>query len=93
MGITQTLTNKEIATRLNVSERTVKFHVSTLLEKFHVSRRVDLLMEVEGRMLGNAHRGEGQPRDAFKDEGAIAPALIGFGAAPRQLSMERGSSS
>lgn len=94
MGITQTLTNKEIASRLNVSERTVKFHVSTLLEKFHVSRRVDLLVEVEGRLLGTTHKRESQPRDAFKDEDAIAPAIIGIGvAATRHVSMERGSSS
>ena len=34
--------NKEIADRLNISERTVKFHVSSLLEKFSVRRRADL---------------------------------------------------
>jgi DNA-binding CsgD family transcriptional regulator len=29
--------------RLNISERTVKFHVSNLLAKFHVGRRSDLI--------------------------------------------------
>jgi DNA-binding NarL/FixJ family response regulator len=38
------LSNKEIATRLNISERTVKFHVSNLLSKFHVQRRADLIL-------------------------------------------------
>jgi len=40
----ENLSNKEIAKRLNISERTAKFHVSNLLAKFEVSRRVDLIM-------------------------------------------------
>jgi DNA-binding NarL/FixJ family response regulator len=38
------LSNKEIANRLNISERTVKFHVSNLLVKFNVQRRADLIL-------------------------------------------------
>jgi len=37
--------NKEIASRLNISERTVKFHVSNLLAKFQVQRRADLILQ------------------------------------------------
>ncbi len=36
--------NKEIATRLRISERTVKFHVSNLLTKYSVRRRADLIV-------------------------------------------------
>jgi DNA-binding NarL/FixJ family response regulator len=36
--------NKEIASHLNISERTVKFHVSNLLSKFGVRRRADLIL-------------------------------------------------
>lgn len=36
--------NKEIATALNISERTVKFHVSNVLRKFRVGRRADLIL-------------------------------------------------
>jgi len=36
--------NKEIANRLNISERTVKFHVSNLLSKYSVGRRADLIV-------------------------------------------------
>jgi DNA-binding CsgD family transcriptional regulator len=43
-AIAQNLSNKEIAAKLNVSVRTVKFHVTTLLEKFEVRGRVDLMI-------------------------------------------------
>jgi len=38
------LSNKEIASKLFISERTVKFHVSNLLSKFGVQRRADLIV-------------------------------------------------
>ncbi len=38
------LSNKEIAAKLFISERTVKFHVSNLLGKFNVQRRADLIV-------------------------------------------------
>ena len=40
----ENLSNKEIAQRLNMSERTVKFHVSNLLGKHGVKRRADLIL-------------------------------------------------
>jgi len=43
-GLLLNLSNKEIASRLNISERTVKFHVSNLLAKFNVQRRADLIL-------------------------------------------------
>ena len=45
MTILQGLSNKEIGTKLNISERTVKFHVSNLLAKFGVQRRSDLILK------------------------------------------------
>lgn len=50
-GISQDLSNKEIAANLNLSERTVKFHVSAMLEKFGVRGRTALLQEA-GNCLG-----------------------------------------
>ena len=43
-ALLENLANKEIASRLNISERTVKFHVSNLLSKFGVRRRADLIL-------------------------------------------------
>ncbi len=44
-GVLKSLANKEIASLLNLSERTVKFHVSSLLAKFKVRSRMELLRE------------------------------------------------
>jgi DNA-binding NarL/FixJ family response regulator len=43
-GLLENLANKEVAERLHISERTVKFHVSNLLQKFGVRRRADLIL-------------------------------------------------
>lgn len=40
--------NKEIASRLNITVRTVKFHISSLLTKFGVSNRSDLARRAAG---------------------------------------------
>jgi DNA-binding CsgD family transcriptional regulator len=41
--VLQVFTNKEIAEKVHISVRTVKFHVSALLTKFGVASRMDLL--------------------------------------------------
>jgi DNA-binding CsgD family transcriptional regulator len=51
-GVMHSLTNKEIADSLNVSESTVKFHLSALLAKFRVRGRSELAFEVTRRTLG-----------------------------------------
>lgn len=43
-SLLRNLSNKEIASQLNISERTVKFHVSNLLAKHNVRRRADLIV-------------------------------------------------
>ena len=40
----ENLSNKEIASKLNISARTAKFHVSNLLSKHGVRRRADLIL-------------------------------------------------
>jgi DNA-binding NarL/FixJ family response regulator len=51
-GLMKSLTNKEIASNLNLSERTVKFHVSSLLAKFHVRGRMELVREATRQTVG-----------------------------------------
>jgi len=40
----ENFSNKEIAKRLHISERTAKFHVSNVLSKYGVRRRADLIL-------------------------------------------------
>ena len=44
-AVLESQSNKEIASKLNISERTVKFHVSNLLVKYSVRRRADLILQ------------------------------------------------
>jgi DNA-binding NarL/FixJ family response regulator len=50
-GILRSLANKEIASELNLSERTVKFHVSSLLSKFKVRSRMELMREASQQAM------------------------------------------
>src|ERR1700730_7667755 len=50
-GILRSLANKEIASELNLSERTVKFHVSSLLAKYKVRSRMELMREASRNSL------------------------------------------
>jgi DNA-binding NarL/FixJ family response regulator len=43
-SLLENLSNKEIGIKLNITERTVKFHVSNVLNKFGVRRRADLIV-------------------------------------------------
>jgi DNA-binding NarL/FixJ family response regulator len=44
-SVLNNLGNKEIANKLNISERTAKFHVANLLRKYGVRRRTDLILD------------------------------------------------
>jgi DNA-binding NarL/FixJ family response regulator len=52
--VLRSLSNKEIAGHLNVSERTVKFHVSALLAKFNVTDRFSLIRRAIGDLRSAA---------------------------------------
>jgi DNA-binding NarL/FixJ family response regulator len=43
-ALLENLSNKEIAAKLHISERTAKFHVSNLLTKFEVQNRQELIL-------------------------------------------------
>jgi DNA-binding NarL/FixJ family response regulator len=53
-SLLENLSNKEIANKLNIAERTVKFHVSNLLSKFGVRRRADLILLTFQRRMSQA---------------------------------------
>jgi DNA-binding CsgD family transcriptional regulator len=76
-GVLRSLANKEIASELNLSERTVKFHVSSLLSKFKVHSRMELMRDASR----NSMRGlpaVGAPPGSIhtfssEEEGALKP--------------------
>ncbi len=94
-GITQNLSNKEIASKLNLAERTVKFHVSALLQKFHVQGRVSL-MQKAGDMMSAERTPQSAalplkfpanaPRTPGIDGSVLPPALVRLAAAERRVS-------
>ncbi len=70
--------NKEIAAKLNISVRTVKFHVSALLEKFNVHNRVGLIRKAADIFLpeGNAAKSFAPPLPsslALRPQGHLLP--------------------
>ncbi|HEV2488884.1 MAG TPA: LuxR C-terminal-related transcriptional regulator [Candidatus Acidoferrales bacterium] len=68
--------NKEIAVRLHISVRTVKFHVSALLAKFGVESRWDLIQKA-GQILGvraPAETPQPSPSSAAHDQQRSIPA-------------------
>jgi DNA-binding CsgD family transcriptional regulator len=58
--------NKEIAAKLNISVRTVKFHVSALLEKFNVHSRVSLMRKAADVLLPDNTAADAAPRKEFR---------------------------
>jgi DNA-binding CsgD family transcriptional regulator len=75
-GVLENLANKEIASRLSISERTVKFHVSSLFVKFKVRSRIELMRKTPS-LFGNVE--SQQPGSAV----AAMAADPMFGIAPR----------
>jgi DNA-binding CsgD family transcriptional regulator len=65
--------NKEIADRLRISVRTVKFHVSSLLAKFGVGSRWDLIQKAQP-MLHSQQLADGFAALQSTEPAAVAPA-------------------
>lgn len=61
--------NKEIASKLNITVRTVKFHISSLLNKFGVDNRTDLARRAAGLIRAAPPE---QEETSFEDPTAVA---------------------
>ena len=86
-AVAQNLSNKEMAGRLNVSVRTVKFHVSALLEKFDVRGRVDLMLEATDLFSPEAvqHKKDANAPGGVAPEATMTAMLFGGNGRSRQL--------
>lgn len=73
--------NKEIAWKLNISVRTVKFHISTLLGKFRVTNRVELARKALGFLPSAPVDGEAPELEP--------PSKAGIREEPRPLALGR----
>jgi len=75
--------NKEIADKLNITVRTVKFHISTLLSKFGVDNRAELARRATGFLRAGMPDGgalelesiAGEPRRADLRPVGLEPTL------------------
>jgi DNA-binding CsgD family transcriptional regulator len=91
-GILQNLSNKEIAAKLNLAERTVKFHVSALLQKFNVTGRGGLMQKAGDLLSGNRNPLEDRapqlvdhlPPRPVPDGSTLRPKLLHLSAAERR---------
>ena len=84
-GVMRSLANKEIASMLNLSERTVKFHVSSLLAKFRVRGRMELVREATRHTSGAlAVPALAATREAH---GFAAASVNGYSAVPRTVNV------
>jgi len=75
-SLLENLSNKEIASKLNIAERTVKFHVSSLLSKFKVHSRMELMRDASRNSMKVFPAAIGAPPAsvrtfASEDEGAL----------------------
>lgn len=70
LSVVRNRANKEIASKLNITVRTVKFHISSLLDKFGVDNRIELARKATGFLRGGALPGG----TAYQSSGDMADA-------------------
>jgi DNA-binding CsgD family transcriptional regulator len=70
--------NKEIASKLNITVRTVKFHISSLLSKFGVENRTELARKAAGLLRPVSHESPILERPVVEnDRRGMGPLIIG----------------
>jgi DNA-binding CsgD family transcriptional regulator len=73
-GVLENLANKEIASRLSISERTVKFHVSSLFVKFKVRSRIELIRKTPALFANGNPSEEKVVQETLVGSPALVPA-------------------
>jgi DNA-binding CsgD family transcriptional regulator len=73
-GVLENLANKEIASRLSISERTVKFHVSSLFVKFKVRSRIELIRKTPALFANGSPSEEKVAQESLVGSPALVPA-------------------
>jgi DNA-binding CsgD family transcriptional regulator len=73
-GVLENLANKEIASRLSISERTVKFHVSSLFVKFKVRSRIELIRKTPALFANGNPSEEKVAQETMVGSPALVPA-------------------
>ena len=65
--------NKEIASKLNIAVRTVKFHISSLLSRFGVENRAELARRAAGFLRPVVGEMNSEPASEGPGRGALGP--------------------
>jgi len=72
--------NKEIASKLNITVRTVKFHISSLLSKFGVENRTELARKAAGSLQPLPQEPQALERPLVEnDRRGMGPVMVGGG--------------
>ena len=85
--------NKEIASVLNITVRTVKFHISALLSKFGVENRSELARRAAGFLRSQGGEGERLPMEQnaeIPNRREVGPFAINSGSGLRVTNRVRG---
>jgi DNA-binding CsgD family transcriptional regulator len=68
--------NKEIASKLNITVRTVKFHISSLLSRFGVDNRTDLARRAAGFLRTDGEDMSLEPAPEASGRSPLGPMVV-----------------
>ncbi len=84
--------NKEIASVLNITVRTVKFHISALLSKFGVENRIELARRAAGFLQTEGGESQVQQTGQAADRRPLGPFAVSSSSNLRMQNRARGFS-
>jgi len=68
--------NKEIASKLNITVRTVKFHISSLLSRFGVENRAELARRAAGFLRPSVDNMNAEPASEASERRFLGPVVV-----------------